>query len=81
MSENEMDNRGSKSVILNNITVKEQRVNGSWCINNLMHLRCTLVNLKRNSGTKIPSKQFNIKKYSTLNTLINPLFISGLIDA
>lgn len=49
MSENEIDNRGSKSVILKNITVKEQRVNGSWCINHLMHLRCTLVNFERNS--------------------------------
>ncbi len=44
MSENEMDNRGSKSVIFKNIAVKEQRVDGSWCINRLMHLRCTLTN-------------------------------------
>ena len=29
MSENEMGNRGSKSVT--NITVKEQRVDGSYC--------------------------------------------------
>jgi len=29
MSENEMDNRGSKSTILNSIVVKEQRVDGS----------------------------------------------------
>lgn len=83
MSENEIDNRGSKSVILKNITVKEQRVNGSWCINHLMHLRCTLVNFERNSWAKIPSKQFNIKKYSTVNTTtsINPWLFSGLIDA
>lgn len=31
MNENEMGNRGSKSV-LNNNTVKEQRADGSWCI-------------------------------------------------
>lgn len=31
MSENEMDDRGSKSNI--NMFVKEQRVDGSWCIN------------------------------------------------
>ena len=30
MSENEMGNRGSKSVICKSITVKEQRVDGSW---------------------------------------------------
>jgi hypothetical protein len=30
ISENEMGNRGSKSVT--NVTVKEQRVDGSWCI-------------------------------------------------
>jgi hypothetical protein len=29
MSENEMDNRGSKSAILQNIVVKEQRVDGN----------------------------------------------------
>lgn len=68
MSENEMDNRGSKSVIFNNIAVKEQRVDGSGCINRLMHSRCTLVNFERNSWAKIPSKQFNIKNYSTFNT-------------
>jgi hypothetical protein len=37
MSENEMGNRGSKSDLLNKIikvnkSVKEQRVDGSWCI-------------------------------------------------
>jgi len=31
MIENEMEYRGSKSVIINN-TVKEQRVDGSYCI-------------------------------------------------
>jgi len=29
MRENKMDNRGSKSAILNDIVVKEQRVDGS----------------------------------------------------
>jgi hypothetical protein len=32
MCENKMDNRGSKSAILKNIVVKEQRVDGSWFI-------------------------------------------------
>jgi hypothetical protein len=31
MSENEMGNRGSKSELIN-YSVKEQRVDGSWCI-------------------------------------------------
>ena len=36
-----MDDRGSKSVILNNITLKEQRVDGSS--EKLNSVRCTLV--------------------------------------
>jgi len=52
MSENEMGYRGSKSVFLNpqpkEITVKEQRVDGSWFINytKLINLRCTLMGFK-----------------------------------
>ena len=43
MRENKMDNRGSKSAILENIAVKEQRVDGSWFINpDLINLRCIL---------------------------------------
>lgn len=42
MSENEMGYRGSKS-IMNNFIVKEQRVDGSYCIKTkIMQLRCTL---------------------------------------
>ena len=32
MIENEMDNRGSKSELKTNFSVKEQRVDGSWFI-------------------------------------------------
>jgi len=45
MSENEMDNRGSKSVVvstLDNAIVKEQRVNGSWHGLVPSKIRCTL---------------------------------------
>ena len=42
--ENKMDNRVSKSTILNSIIVKEQRVDNSRSINS--HLRCTLNSLK-----------------------------------
>ena len=96
MSENEMDNRGSKSTILNTMVVKEQRVDGSWSINpHLMGLRCTLRGFERNRGiklgfnlqqgwnsyAKIPSKLFDLKKFSTYNsTIINPGVWSGLID-
>jgi len=67
MSENEMDNRGSKSEIfkLNNITVKEQRVDGSWCIRQKfspLHLRCTLMGFERSYQIKILSNEFNKNK-------------------
>ena len=59
MSENKMDNRGSKSDFRSNLNyVKEQRVDGSWCIKSrLMHLRYTLKGFERNCSLKIPSKQ------------------------
>ena len=77
-----MDNRGSKSIVkLNSTIVKEQRVYGSWFINNnLINLRCILRDFERNrnlyfsfnyfnsfnSHVKIPSNQFDLtKKYST----------------
>lgn len=95
ISENKMDNRGSKSII-NNIIVKEQRVDGSWFIKRpFMNLRYTLQDFERNrdiklsfntkqcwnSCIKIPSKQFDLKKFSTCNiNIINPGVWSGLID-
>ena len=79
--ENKMDNRGSKSTMLNNIVVKEQRVYGSWSIIPLlMDLRYALKGLEINrdicfgfnnriswsSRIKIPSKQSRLKmNYST----------------
>ena len=56
-AEKNMGNRGSKSGILVNITVKEQRVNGSWHDNLLLCLRCTLTGFERNYLVKIPTKQ------------------------
>jgi len=80
MSENEMDNRVSKSIIValacaaENIIVKEQRVDGS-CIGasslNIKSpmLRCTLKGFERSYLFRIPSNQINQKKlYSTVNT-------------
>jgi len=90
MIENEMGYRGSKSSVfkLNNpliaTGVKEQRVDGNWCINpKLMHLRCTLMGFERNYQIKIPSKQLNVKNFSTFNnsSQIKPWFLTGFIDA
>ena len=58
-----MGNRGSKSAILNDIVVKEQRVDGSRCGNKLPHLRCTLVGFERNYQVKILS---NLIYYTSL---------------
>ena len=86
MNESEMGYRGSKSVLVNN-SVKEQRVDGSWCLGilakqNPMHLRCTLMGFERNYQVKNPSKQLNIKNFSTFNnsSQISPWFWTGLID-
>jgi hypothetical protein len=96
--ENKMDNRGSKSTVFKNTVVKEQRVDGSWSIKDLIGLRCTLTGFERNRGinlgfrnvpqqswnfcVKVPSKQFDIRKFSTYNStrLIHPWMWSGLID-
>jgi hypothetical protein len=105
MIEYEMGYRGSKSVAgLNSltkgqpasqirpVTVKEQRVDGSWCINlvrkchglakvgQVMHLRCTLVGFERNYPAKIPSNQINLtRNYSQLlpKLTLNPWYITG----
>ena len=54
--ENKMDNRGSKSVVVDrNSTVKEQRVDGSWSVKfqHLIDLRCTLQGFERNRGLRL----------------------------
>ena len=67
MNENEMDYRGSKSEFQypqpNEISVKEQRVDGSYCNKSkFLQLRCTLKGFERNCQVKIPSNQLNILK-------------------
>jgi len=83
IDENQMDNRGSKSEFHN--SVKEQRVDGSWCIEkyNSLHLRCTLMGFERNYQIKIPSNQLNKLSFSTLNYKpnLNPWFVTGFTDA
>ena len=99
MNESEMGYRGSKSEFIKikpqpNIinTVKEQRVDGSWCIKakskQIMHLRCTLMDFERNYPVKIPSNQFN-RFFSTISAnvvnaekiVLNPYFVTGFADA
>jgi hypothetical protein len=69
MIENEMGNRGSKSVFISN-TVKEQRADGSLCIiSNPIHIRCALMGCENSYRIKIPSKQLNFyKNFSTINS-------------
>lgn len=52
MIEREMDNRGSKSVLYNNITVKEQRVYGNYFGLVNPRLRCILMGLERDFQIK-----------------------------
>jgi hypothetical protein len=86
IDEKKMDNRGSKSVLIN--TVKEQRVDGSWHLNMFKILfrclRCTLMGFERNYQIKILSKQLTKHKrnFSTLvqNSKINPWFVTGFCD-
>jgi hypothetical protein len=75
MKETEMGYRGSKSEILsipipNRISVKEQRVDGSYCTNKIkknLQLRCTLMDFERYYQTSLPSKQISIRTFSTSN--------------
>jgi hypothetical protein len=85
MIENEMGYRGSKSDFLLE-SVKEQRVDGSYCIklaDPTMQLRCTLMGFERNYQIKIPSKQLNNRLFSSssIHSNINPWFITGFSDA
>jgi hypothetical protein len=77
MIENEMGYHGSKSDAFNNkVSVKEQRVDGSWShyllskSNSL--LRCTLMGFERNYQVRILSKQLN-KLFFFLLLASNPL--------
>jgi hypothetical protein len=90
MIENEMDNRGSKSGILcipipNKISVKEQRVDGSYFGSvSTPKLRCTLMDYENSYLVNNLSKRLNNKQFSTLTLTqidkLNPWFVSGLID-
>ena len=81
-------NRGSKSVMCENTTVKEQRVDGS-CIEfvhkkNYSMLRYTLVGFERSYPTKIPSNFINLcagtRNFCTLESKLNPFYVTGFVD-
>src|SRR5215469_1293442 len=80
MSENEMGYRGSKSEIRHpspkRITVKEQRVDGSWFLaQQTRNLRCTLMDFERSYQINNPSKQSNFSfttLHSDKNVQLNP---------
>jgi len=95
-SKKNVGNRGSKSVKFQNITVKEQRVDGSWHGNCLSCLRYTLMGFERNFHNKILTTQLvNKRSYSTSffnegaqarddnnhYLIINPHFLTGFADA
>nr|QDG01222.1 LAGLIDADG endonuclease [Scytalidium sp.] len=88
MIEREIGYRGSKSVICENIIVKEQRVDGSYIKGTNLMLRCTLTGFERNYRVKILSNQINqIRTYSANipqkpnNGSIDPWFLTGFSDA
>jgi hypothetical protein len=91
IKETEMGYRVSKSSSSINLDkgVKEQRVDGSWCLiksypnprrEKQRHLRYTLMGLERDYQIGIPSKQLKLS-YSTSYKTLNPYFITGFTDA
>ena len=68
MTEREIDNRGSKSIIQVSecIIVKEQRVDGSWQLASANCLRCILTGLEIKNKVKVPVKQINKVRFHTL---------------
>ena len=67
-SEKEVGNRGSKSAISKGIVVKEQRVDGSCCINSIQ-LRCTLTGFARNYQIKILSNQICLPVFREFSSI------------
>lgn len=83
--EREMEYCGSKS---DNISVKEQRVDGHKCVK-LTHLRYALMGFERNYLIRIPSNQINTSRMYTslapqqlcnLSSNLNPWFLTGFSD-
>ena len=93
MKETEMGYRGSKSEIKrpqpNVLSVKEQRVDGSWFLaKKARSLRYTLMGFERSYQVRFLSNQINKLFFSTPSatrihyvTQLNPYFITGFCDA
>lgn len=70
--ERNVGNRGSKSVMFNNLTVKEQRVDGKRVNldnNKGLQLRCTLKNFERNLVIKVLPNLSMYRNYTTASLL------------
>jgi hypothetical protein len=83
-SKSHIDSEAILTESLNKLeAVKEQRVDGSDVTDlNPVALRCTLMDFERNYQVKTLSKQLMSKNFSAFAcSKLNPLFISGLIDA
>ncbi len=96
-SERNVGYRGSKSAILNNIAVKEQRVDGSWHgtegrgFSERKILNGLLINHRVRTSTKVndlTNKLLHGRLYThkpdrglTENFIINPWFVTGFSDA
>ena len=83
MMETKMGYRGSKSEFLipqpNEISVKEQRVDGSWFLaKKARNLRYTLMGFERSFQVRFLSNQKNNLFFSTQ---LNPHFVTGFSDA
>ena len=76
-SEKNEGNRGSKSVISENITEKEQRVNGSIRGINLPCLRCTLTGFERNYHVKAHSNKITQRQFFLVDLRLNYLAGGG----
>ena len=93
MSENKMDNCGSKSVRGEIITVKEQRVDGNCIVSRNIMLKCTLMGFVRSYPNKIlttllvngkknySTSSFNDSRKNNTNLIIDPNFLTGFADA
>ena len=82
MNESEIGYRGSKSEL--KFSVKEQRVDGSYCIkakSKIMQLRCTLMGFERNYQIKYPSKQLGaVARYYSTDTYLNDSFLDTKLN-
>lgn len=91
MIERKIDYRGSKLVIYKSIPIKEQRVDGHWCVY-LAHLRCTLMDFEKNYLIRMSSNHLTIlRSYTSIRSYtsliipplsnLNPWYLTGFSNA